>query len=138
MKTSRFAMAAAMLTLFISACSTPAPAPTGGPAAVVQARYDALNAGKVDAAVALFADDAVMVTSPGSLARGATLKGKSEIRANMQREADSGAKVETYDLQVSGDTVTYGVRGYVGGRLVNNASLKAVVRDGKIVSQAPN
>jgi ketosteroid isomerase-like protein len=138
MKTSRLAWAAALMTVIISACSTTAPAPTSGPAAIVQARYDALNAGKVDAATALFADDAVFVTSPGSIARGATLRGKSEIRANMQREADSGAKVETYDYQVSGDTVTYWVKAFVGGRMVNNASLKAVVRDGKIVSQSPN
>ncbi|MBL8341175.1 MAG: nuclear transport factor 2 family protein [Rubrivivax sp.] len=137
MKTSCFAWAALLLGLIVSACSTPSPAPTSGPAAVVQARYDALNAGKVDAAAALFADDAVFVSSPNSLARGATLKGRGEIRANMQREADSGARVEAYNYQVNGDTVTYWVRAFVGGRMVNNASLKAVVRDGKIVSQSP-
>ncbi len=135
MKTSRFALAAMLLTLIISACATSSPAPTSGPAAVVQARYDALNAGKVDAAAALLADDAVFVTSPGSLARGATLRGKAEIRANMQREADSGAKVEAYNYEVSGDTVTYSIKAFVGGRMVNSANIKAVVRDGKIVSQ---
>ncbi|MFN0184178.1 MAG: nuclear transport factor 2 family protein [Aquabacterium sp.] len=138
MKTSRSAWAAALMTVIISACSTTSPATASGPAAIVQARYDAMNAGKVDAAAALFADDAVLVTSPGSIARGATLRGKIEIRANMQREADSGAKVETYDYQVNGETVTYWVRAFVDGRMVNNASLKAVVRDGKIVSQSPN
>lgn len=138
MKTSRFAWAAPLLTLLISACSTTSTAPASGPAAVVQARYDALNAGKVDAAAALFAEDAVFVSSPNSISRGATFKGRSEIRANMQREADSGARVETYNFHVSGDTVTYWVRGFVSGRMVNNASLKAVVRDGKIVSQTPN
>jgi ketosteroid isomerase-like protein len=137
MKTSRFAAAATVLTLLLSACATPSPAPTSGPAAVVQARYDALNAGNVDAAAALLADDAVFVSSPNSLARGATLKGKGEIRANMQREATSGAKVETSNFQVNGDTVTYSIRAYVGGSLVNATHLKAVVRDGKIVSQAP-
>jgi ketosteroid isomerase-like protein len=138
MKTSRFASAALLLTLAISACSTTSPTPTSGPAAVIQARYDALNAGNVDAATATLADDAVFVTSPNSLARGATLKGKSEIRANMQREAASGARVEAYDYQVNGDTVTYSIRAFVGGRMVNNANLKAVVRDGKIVSLSPN
>ena len=52
--------------------------------------------------------------------------------------ADSGAKVEAYNCEVSGGTVTCWVRAFVGGRMVNNASLKAVVRDGKIVSQSPN
>ena len=55
----------------------------------------------------------------------------------MQREAESGAKVEAYDYQVNGDTVTYWVRAFVEGRMVNNANLKAVVRDGKIVAQSP-
>lgn len=137
MKTSRFAWAALLLGLIVSACSTPSPAPVSGPAAVVQARYDALSAGKVDAAAALFAEDAVFVSSPGSLSRGATLKGRGEIRAAMQREAESGAKVEAYDYQVNGDTVTYWVRAFVEGRMVNNANLKAVVRDGKIVAQSP-
>lgn len=138
MKNSRFAWAAMTMTFIISACGTTAPAPTSGPAAVVQARYDALNAGNVDAAAALLAEDAVFVTSPNSVARGASLRGKGEIKANMQREAASGARVETYDFKVSGDTVTYSIRAFVGGRMVNNANLKAIVKDGKIVSQVPN
>ena len=137
MKTSRFAAAAAVLALLISACATPSGAPTSGPAAIVQARYDALNAGNVDAAAAVLAEDVVFVSSPNSLGRGATLRGKSEVRANMQREATSGAKVETYNFQVNGDTVTYSIRGFVAGRLVNTVNLKAAVKDGKIVSQSP-
>jgi hypothetical protein len=74
--------------------------------------------------VSVLADDAVFVSSPSSSAQGATLRGKSEIRAAMQRDASSGAKVETSNFQVSGDTVTDSIRAFVDGRLVNAANLQ--------------
>ena len=42
----------------------------------------------------------------------------------MQRDASSGAKVETSNFQVSGDTVTDSIRAFVDGRLVNAANLQ--------------
>lgn len=137
MKPSGSAFMALLWGPAISASSTNPPAPMDGPAAVVQARHESQIAGKVDAAAALFADDAVTVCSPNSFSRGARFMGRSEIRADMQREPDSGAKVDTCGLQVSGDAVTCRVSAHVDGTMVSNTPLKAVAGDGRLVSQAP-
>ena len=75
----------------------------------VLADYQAArNAGDVDALMALFADDAVVVDHP--LDEDGTAQGIDEIRqleANVAAELPNSA-TEFLDLQISGDTVIFG------------------------------
>lgn len=72
------------------------------PAAVAKALANAVNAGDVEAALALFADDAVVDTgSPAS-----PYTGKEEIRAWLEGMVATNFQIEIEILQVEGDTVT--------------------------------
>ncbi|MFQ5594963.1 MAG: nuclear transport factor 2 family protein [Anaerolineae bacterium] len=72
------------------------------PAAVAKALANALNAGDVEAALALFADDAVVDTgSPAS-----PYTGKEAIRAWLEGMVATNFQIEIEILQVEGDIVT--------------------------------
>ncbi len=72
------------------------------PAAVARSAYEALNAGDVEAALALYADDAVL-----SLGAFGSFSGKEELRGSFENEVAKHATWEFSDFQVEGDTVTF-------------------------------
>ena len=83
--------------------SVPAPTATpepADPAEVVQAFWDAMAVGDMDAAMAFVAED---VKCRGSC----YLTGKDSLRAYLQGMVDSGSVTKISDLVVDGDTVTY-------------------------------
>ncbi len=69
------------------------------PAAVVEAFTAAFNSGDVDAALAWFASDAVVEL------RVRTDTGSAAIRADLQREIDSGTNITNTSVEVSGNHV---------------------------------
>lgn len=107
------------------------------PVSVLQATFDAQNAGDVEAGLTVFADDAVIVNT-----RGFKMSGKEEIRRFIQANINGHvqAHVDRGSLQIRGDTVTlsdkyttaffkqWGVAGYV------NFKTDIVVREGRIKS----
>ncbi len=78
------------------------------PAAVVSALAEAVNAGDVDAAMALFAADAVvkLVGLPPPLHEPDTYTGAEEIRAWFEGLVAQNFEIEVEILKVEGDTVT--------------------------------
>jgi LPXTG-motif cell wall-anchored protein len=108
------------------------------PEAVFNLFHTAVNAHDVDAALALFADDAVVQfpnQPPPNIHRG-----KAEIRAWLQGDADQHIQVTTEQLNVAGDKLTWiakvvtdDVRG-IG--IVIEGPAEAVVQGGKITSFA--
>lgn len=102
--------------------------------AVVQAYEAALNAGDVDAALALFADDAVGVTADGQ-----RWSGKEQIRVAVQSSVTPRAQTERVRYQVAGDRVTSVVnissQGLQAlGVAALQVSAETMVRGGKIRS----
>ena len=102
--------------------------------AVVLAFEAAQNQGDVEAAVALFADDAVGVTADGT-----RWVGKDQIRTVVQHSWASGAHIERSRYQVAGDRVTS--QAAVSSALLRamgvgalQVTAEAVVRDGRIQS----
>jgi ketosteroid isomerase-like protein len=73
-----------------------------GPETLVRSVYEALNAGDVDTALALYAADAVM-----SLGAFGIFSGKEELRESFENEVAKNATWEFSDFQVEGDTVTF-------------------------------
>ncbi len=109
------------------------------PVAVVEAFVAAFNSGDVDAAVALFAEDAV-IESPRN-----TFVGLTEIRDDLQGEVDNGNNITIVSIEVSGSSVTTTqeirnprIEALGVERIIRIATFE--VRDGKIVSlaQAPD
>ena len=103
-----------------------------GVLSVVRAFEAAQNAGAVDEAVELFADDAVGITADGT-----RWVGKEQIRTAVQHSWASGAFVERSRYQVVGDHVTS--QANVSSDLLRaigvgavQVSAEAVVRDGRI------
>ena len=72
------------------------------PEAVARSAYEALNAGHVEAALALYADDAVL-----SLGAFGSFSGREELRGSFENEVAKDATWEFSDFQVEGDTVTF-------------------------------
>ena len=96
------------------------------PASVVKAFHEAGNAGNVDAAMALLADDAVLVRG------GDVITGNEQIRAWLQSEADRGITFESSNFQVAGDKVTYTCKAFENGRQIGEGIGEAIVQAGKI------
>ncbi len=102
------------------------------PVAVVEAFVAAMNSGDVDAAVALFAEDAVIELAMG------TFVGLTEIRGDLQRNVDMGLNVTNVSVEVSGNIVTAiqevrnpQVEAFGIDRIIRIATFE--IRDGKIV-----
>ncbi len=105
------------------------------PATVVEAFAEAINSGDVDAAVALFAEDAV-IDNPRR-----TFVGLAEIRDDLQREVDNGLNITNVSVEVSGSSVTAiqeirtpRIEAFGIERIIRIATFE--LRDGKIVSLA--
>ncbi len=103
------------------------------PEAVARSAYEALNAGDVEAALALYTDDAVL-----SLGAFGSFSGKEELRGSFENEVAKHATWELSDFQVEGDTVTFTSR-------YTNDDLQAIgitlegtevitIRDGRIAT----
>lgn len=105
------------------------------PAAVFTTLADALNAGDVDAALALVADDAVL-TFPDM---GYVFTGKEEIRGWYEGLVAQNLHIEPSNLRVDGDKVTWSNQVWLDDyRALGIAPLgftgEGVVQDGKIKS----
>jgi ketosteroid isomerase-like protein len=72
------------------------------PETLARSVFEALNAGDVEAALALYADDAVL--DLGAFGR---FSGKEEIRGAFENEVSLNASWEVSDFQVEGNTVTF-------------------------------
>jgi len=128
-------MLMAMLTLTVTLY-----AQGSDPVAVVTARTDAINAGDVEAAIALFAEDAIYNLIPPPPGVPGTLTGREAIRARL---AELVAQKAEYSLvetpQVAEDTVTAltrysddGLRSF-GVDFIEGTE-EFTVQDGKITS----
>ncbi len=76
-------------------------AQTTDPLAIVQANFAALNRGDVEAALAMFADDATLSSATGSAT------GKEQIRRKVQADVAIHVQLNASNLRVTGDQVTY-------------------------------
>lgn len=121
--------------LLLAACGDDDDEATDNPTDVVGAYIDAYNAGDVDAAVALFADDAVITEHP--MAQQA--EGPDEIRAlvvaDIEQSDQGGDSYEISNLQVTGSTTTWDHRWKSdGGNVCTATGHEAVIEDGKIIT----
>lgn len=127
-------------SLSVAACIQPVSAPSAAasdPMAVFDALHVAINAHDVDAALAFFAEDAV-VQFPNDPTLPGLFKGSSEIRKWLDMDAANNIHVETSDLQVTGGVIVYIASVEVdelrplGIALVGPAEI--TVQDGKITA----
>jgi hypothetical protein len=98
----------------------------GEPAAVITAYEMARNRGDIDAAVAFFADDAVLTQ------RTATFTGQDEIRRFLQNSTGRGRFVVVSNRKTNGNHLSWVER--PAGQNVNGVevAVEAIVHDGKI------
>ncbi len=132
-----------IVVLALASCQTPAAAPAEPAAApnaeaIVQALADALNAGDVDAAVALIADDAVF-----DMADGEPLMGVDQFRELFAYLVAGHFRIEATPKNTDGGTVTTDTKTWgdgIPGGGPNIATEVYVVEDGKItsISWTPN
>jgi hypothetical protein len=99
MKKYLLLMAILILSLLVS--TGVALAQTPDPLAVLEAYDLALNAGNVEGALALFADDAVLTTRQGQFV------GKEQIRTWLERLVMQNERIEVAGRTVAGDKVTW-------------------------------
>jgi ketosteroid isomerase-like protein len=109
------------------------------PGAVVEYLYTVLL-DDLDAAVALFAEDAVISISPPPSPAGGTYEGLDAIRNKLRQARANMESMELTDLEVEGDTVTFNDSVvqrscFAGPRCVMDTTGHVIeVRDGEIVS----
>jgi hypothetical protein len=106
------------------------------PKSVFDGFHAAVNAHDVEAALAFFADDAVVQfpnQSPPNVYRG-----KAEIRTWLQGDADQHIQVTTEQLNIAGDKLTWIAKVVTddvrGSGIVIEGPAEAVVQSGKITS----
>ena len=109
------------------------------PASAIKAETDAMNAGDVDAAVAMFAEDAVFRVTPPPSGTTGVFAGKQQLRAWFQQEVAEHIHLMVGGLEVAGERVTWTAtleldtfRMLGVGPVAQRG--EAVVREGKIVS----
>jgi len=99
-------------------------------ASVVQSLHDAINAGDVDAAIALFANEAVVTSGTGL-----TLKGKEEIRGYIEVLVANKIHAEVIKIESAGDKVTWTLKVTNKDSPAGYGALhEAIIQDGKIKS----
>jgi hypothetical protein len=105
----------------------------GNPGAVILRYEDAWGQRNVDAALAEFADNAVITLHD---ARTRTLSGPYQIREFLQDAGLSAPPTLTSNRTVDGNTVSWSERTEANGQILSSAELtvQAVVEDGKITS----
>jgi ketosteroid isomerase-like protein/predicted small lipoprotein YifL len=120
------------LSLEYEPVSETSAATQSGPAAVIIAINEKMNAGDVDGVMALIADNAVFYNAPGQ-AGGAKLDTRDAIRNWIQRQVDTNTMAEISDIQVNGEAVTWHVKVTRNGSLLVEGQDEAKVKDGKLV-----
>ena len=123
-------------SLLLAACAPAAPATPAAadPTAIAQEFYKATNAGDIEAAMALVAED---VKCRG----GCYLTGKEAFRSFIQGSINlgRGGHVELSDLQVEGDKVTYYWKAYNKDGNLSASGVEALqIRDGLIILMETN
>ncbi len=125
MKSHKIVIACMLVTVLASACASTQPITE--PVAVIEAFYEALNDGDLDAAMNFVADDAKFILNT-------VYSGKAQVRAFYEGTIAMNTQWELSDLKAEGDTVawigqlTHDTGGFAPG------PLEAVVQNGKIVS----
>jgi len=106
------------------------------PQSVFDGFHAAVNAHDIDAALAFFADDAV-VQFPNQPPPN-VFRGKTEIRAWLQGDADQHIQVKTEQVKVAGDTMTWIAKVDVDDvrplGITIEGPAEAVLQDGKLKS----
>ena len=107
------------------------------PVAIVMALDEAVNAGRLEAALALFSDEAV-ATFPG-LPEPNRFAGKEQIRSWLQSDISEGIHVDASERQAQGERVTWTGRISLAawrerGIAPIEGMAEAIVRDSRIVS----
>jgi hypothetical protein len=120
---------ALLLVSILTACGAPAPAPIS-PAANTQSFWAAINAQKIDAAMAFVADNVQLSGGPFS-----SFAHKTELSAIMSSQTKDGTTYEISDLKVGpSDTVTFNLKVISGGMTDANGPGKFQVnKDGKFI-----
>lgn len=98
------------------------------PVSTINMIFSALNSGKVDTAVASFAEDAIFENR----VRDETYSGVSEIRQVLQGMARDGRQFAIVDTEMEGDTITAEVEVSDGGIVWGTETIVALVKDGKL------
>jgi ketosteroid isomerase-like protein len=103
------------------------------PEALARSVFEALNAGDVEAALALYADDAVL-----DLGAFGKFSGMGELRAAFEHEVSLNASWELSDFQVEGNTVTFKSQYTSDAMRALGVTLEATevmtIQDGKIAT----
>ena len=138
MNTKRICLLLALLLASVlTACGASAPAPTAiptvatvDPIAIVQVFWDAINANKIDVAMALVTDNVQISGGPFS-----SSAHKIELSGIMSTATNDGGTYEISDLKVGpGDTVTFNLKVSHNGVVDANGPGKFQVnKDGKFV-----
>lgn len=124
MKSFAIVLMTMLVTLLASACASAEPITE--PVAVIEAFFEALNDGDLDAAMSFVADDARFIIDTLHV-------GKAEIRDFHQESLDLGYHSELSDLRADGDRVSFAQKLTIGAGTYEN-SYEAVVQEGLIVS----
>lgn len=113
---------------------TPAAGPSDDPAATIEAYYAAYNARDLDAVMAVFTEESVMIGHPAA----AMATGLAAIKAVQVQDLSGAASEDAYtisNVQVTGNTVTWDqVWTSSGGDRYCHNGQHAVVEDGKILT----
>jgi hypothetical protein len=118
-----------LLTCILTACSAPNSVSVD-PAATTQGFWAAINARKIDTAMAFVTDDVQLSGGPFS-----SFAHKTELSAIMSSQTKDGATYEISDLKVGpSDTVTFNLKVISGGMTDANGPGKFQVnKDGKFI-----
>ena len=129
MKSPTMVLMFMLVILLASACASTQPVTE--PVAVIEAFYEALDDGDLDAAMGFVADDAsFMIVGPSTTT---TYTGPAQIQDYFQRVVNRNTQHELSDLILEDDTVTWilGATSILGE---SSGATEAVVQGGKIVS----
>ena len=130
MNTKRICLMLVLLLAFVlAACGAPTSASVD-PSSITQNFWAAINAQKIDAAMAFVTDDVQLSGGPFS-----SFAHKTELSAIMSSQAKDGTTYEISDLKVGpGDTVTFNLKVISGGfKDANGPGKFQVNSDGKFV-----
>ncbi len=125
MKSPTIVLMSMLVTLLASACGSAQPITE--PVAVIEAFYEALNDGDLDAAMSFVADDAEFELFPQ------TFSGKAQIRALYMGPLKQGLQTEIVEIQANGNKVSWTLRLIYGSQSLEEP-YEAVVGEGMIVS----
>jgi len=125
---------AIMLLACISPALIPGDAPSVDPLSMVNTFHDAINSDDIDAALALFADDAVVIDN------GSVIEGKEQIRDwALLSQRMAGLRLTMLNSEMDGEKVIWldtAQNGLEVEHVIYLLRWEAIIRDGKIQSLA--